>query len=316
MKPKIIGRLIEAGKLAETNVPSAIEAIKASSLTWDSLHKGPAEGWRAAGQTLFHDHLKCLARALALVDALPMFRSGSVAPVIWIFQELERREDPELLSMAEWIVEHDQENGYVPFGTMAHREERLNALRAHDAHKKLVAERRELHAVLEVKNSEYSNDLRQQLGSLEHEVSLNKWLKSQHDEMSRRTQEAEELGRAKAEVAELARKCAGRDDEVARLTEELLTRDRMIAKLTRDRKRQSIIESGAILNSEDRFKFIFRNPQLPILSLPEEWACHDEKVLVFLKPEIRNALISRMQRIRRGPWRGVYNALCKLEAGE
>src|SRR5687767_2242523 len=94
----------------------------------DAINRRAWQDWNAVIRRMIDEDVDALARGLSLADTLPGWIGGSVAAVIWVFQELERRSFPGLLALAEWIIEHDR-NLYALFGTMKHREERLESLR-------------------------------------------------------------------------------------------------------------------------------------------------------------------------------------------
>jgi hypothetical protein len=77
-----------------------------------------ADAWTGPLSGLPINALVSLARALALVDAMPGFYRGSVAPVIFVIQELSARHYPyqELHELIDWIRKHDPKNDYLPFG--------------------------------------------------------------------------------------------------------------------------------------------------------------------------------------------------------
>lgn len=69
------------------------------------------------GKTLSEEDAVSLARALALVDTMPEFSSGSVAPVVWIMKVLMGRlDDEKRRELQDWVVKHDPHNHYLPYG--------------------------------------------------------------------------------------------------------------------------------------------------------------------------------------------------------
>jgi hypothetical protein len=98
MKEETISKLIAAGAAAERDVGSAKRAIQNIMLTWDELHEGAGAPWQEQG----------------VVDAMPEFFSGSVAPVVWIMRVLSRRLNFEKFhALLDWVEKHDPRNSWI-----------------------------------------------------------------------------------------------------------------------------------------------------------------------------------------------------------
>ena len=78
------------------------------------------EFWESIAAGLSDADLADLIKALTVAEhSLPHFRSGSVAPVIFLFRHLRSRQFSGVDELADWIVRHS-DNDYLPWGSSRH----------------------------------------------------------------------------------------------------------------------------------------------------------------------------------------------------
>ena len=121
MKDNTIATLLSLGD----NVLNHLDTL---ALTWAELHEWRPSEIEEKLKALSTADVAKLTRSLVLLDTARKYASGSVAPAIWFFQVLERRNYPDLLQLAEWI-DKVNDNPYLPFGTQRYRSEYFEKLR-------------------------------------------------------------------------------------------------------------------------------------------------------------------------------------------
>lgn len=107
---------------------NVLDHLDTLALTWAELHEWQPSDYGEKLKDLSTGDVAKLTRSLVLLDTARQYGSGSVAPAIWFFQVLERRNYPDLLQLAEWI-DKVNDNPYLPFGTQRYRSEYFERLR-------------------------------------------------------------------------------------------------------------------------------------------------------------------------------------------
>lgn len=121
MKDNTIATLLSLGD-------NVLDHLDTLALTWAELHEWQPSDYGEKLKALSTADVAKLTRSLVLLDTARQYGSGSVAPAIWFFQVLERRNYPDLLQLAEWI-DKVNDNPYLPFGTQRYRSEYFEKLR-------------------------------------------------------------------------------------------------------------------------------------------------------------------------------------------
>ena len=292
--PEVVRALVEAGRAACQGLGRAVPFLM------QIQHQGVVnrqhwESWDAITRTMRTEDVVDLVRGLALADSLPGWGGGSVAGVIWVWRELERRDVADLSDLAEWVVKHDS-NGYAPFGTMKHRELRLARLAAHKA----MVMRME-------KNKRLEAELRGRMTSAEYEEAFGAWLAA-HLRGIKAAQEAQALLRRDAgQIVVLGSRLTAQEGKLSTL-------ESQIARKNRAEKREALLRKGAALSSVERLRLVAANRDMPLAVFPADWAFVGASIVMDVDRSTRVLLAERLKDRRKGPWRRLYQTLCEIDA--
>lgn len=108
-------------RLAEIGNASDFEALASCLGDYPGLMDGQMmrqrpDYWYTVADKLSDQDLVGLIKALTVAETtLPHFRSGSVAPVIFLFRRLAERNTVEMDPLADWVLGHT-DNNYLPWG--------------------------------------------------------------------------------------------------------------------------------------------------------------------------------------------------------
>jgi hypothetical protein len=291
--PEVVRALVEAGRAACQGLGCAVPFLM------QIQHQGAVnrkhwESWDAITRAMRTEDVVDLVRGLALADSLPGWSGGSVAGVVWVWRELERRDVAELRDLAEWVVKHDP-NGYAPFGTMKHRESRLARLAANKATSLRKADNQRLEA-----------ELRGRLTTDEYEEALGAWLAASLRGI-KDAQEAQALLRnAVGQIAALGVRLTAQEGKLATLESQIYRKN--LAE-----KREALLRDGAALSSVERLRLVATRSDIPIGVFPVDWASVASSVLLELDRATRLILAARIRDRRTGPWRRLHKTLCEID---
>jgi|688.fasta_scaffold434241_1 hypothetical protein len=108
-------------RLAEIGNVSDFEALPSCIGSYPELMDGQMmrqrpDYWYAVAERLSDQELEGLIKALTIAEkTLPNFRSGSVAPVIFLFRRFADRKTVAIDPLADWVLSHT-DNNYLPWG--------------------------------------------------------------------------------------------------------------------------------------------------------------------------------------------------------
>jgi len=291
---QVVALLIEAGRLAEDQ-PGDPESLLERVQPHGGINRLARKTWDLLTGPMCENDVVALTRGLALADGIPGWSGGSVAGVIWSFQELERRSYSGLLELAEWVIAHDR-NPYAPFGTMVHRDERLTSLRLS----------REVESSI-LQNARLERMLRDRMAPLEFERLHHHWLQTTFESVEATTE-------ARQVNDELALSLEQAQGQLKSVTEELATLRRRATKRQRSEARSALLRDGTGLSPAERLRIVGAKEDVALGVFPPDWACTKASVLESLDDETRTALKQRLEGRRHGAWRRVYEALCRVDA--
>jgi len=104
-----LGRTNNLDAMESHEISASIhEAVEINRLHWP--------WWDAVTRSLSYDDLVSLFKAVVTVERVLNWSGGSVAAAIWIFREMQQRNEVPTDELADWALAHT-ENHYVPFGT-------------------------------------------------------------------------------------------------------------------------------------------------------------------------------------------------------
>lgn len=275
--------LANAGAIAETELLQAIESLR-RLLPDARFLEGDFGVMRARAESLDTPDLVNVARALCLLDS--MASRGSVATVIGYFAALEGRDYPDLYPLALWMRSVNS-NPYVPFGTFKYGDQRLDDL----SRRYMLRRTREANARLMA-------DLRQKVGELALEESINQRLTELMREADEKAAVANQLRDMRDQISELSGRCD-------RLAQEAARQERHIDSL----EFREFLQRGESLTAAGRLELILGQDRWMPSAFPAHWAEISNVDLAGLPESHRQALATRISRVRRGPWRLLYNRL-------
>lgn len=284
---EVVEILIEAGRNTQERLDIAVP------LLMKILPHIP--GFRdldAITKQLSTEDVVSLTRGLALAESLPGKQWGSITPVPWAFQELELRGYPGLLALLNWIIEHDP-NDYTCYKCNELGERLYNLKMLHEEQRSLAATKFE--------NTRREDELRLTMPPMEYERAYGAWLASTLEAQAVQSRENE----ARHSIAALQRK-------LAEMAEELAALRCRLTRTERAQTRAALLIDGAALDPVERLRLVAARPNIPIAMVPADWACLDPTVLVALDRGTRQALASRLEDRKKGPWRKMYRALREL----
>lgn len=111
----LLTRLAEIGNASEFGaLPSCLRNYP--TLMDGQMMRQSPDYWYAVAAKLSDQEVVGLIKALTVVETqIPNFRSGSVAPVIFLFRRLADRNTVAIDVLADWVLEHT-DNNYLPWG--------------------------------------------------------------------------------------------------------------------------------------------------------------------------------------------------------
>lgn len=111
----LLTRLAEIGNASDFGALAACLGDYPRLMDGQMMRQRP-DYWYAVADSLSDQELVGLIKALTVAEtALPNFRSGSVAPVIFLFRRLRERSTVEIDPLADWVLGHT-DNNYLPWG--------------------------------------------------------------------------------------------------------------------------------------------------------------------------------------------------------
>ncbi|MEI6541658.1 MAG: hypothetical protein WCO86_19365 [Planctomycetota bacterium] len=117
---QVVETLIEIGNGCEGPVLSELSAKLDSLQRYDEINREHWSAWDQVTGAMPLDRLIGLAKGLTLAEDFLNWAGGSVAAVIWVFREIQKRDDKRANEVADWILPRTQ-NPYVPFGRLNFR---------------------------------------------------------------------------------------------------------------------------------------------------------------------------------------------------
>lgn len=279
----IVEKLIEIGRADSVNTPAVVARLK----ELECAHEPGCFDWRKWEPIIAPmatEELATLAKGLALAEErLVRWRGGSVAPVIPVWRELQRRNACLAESIGKWIAQHDP-NPYAPSGSGGSRSHFLHALEVETA---------------ENANADLEQEVRKHWGDLE-------WLQHKAEWLQRELDTARERER-------LAQQEQARQDREKRLTSEvesLQRQVRLLGSFHRAEQRRRLVQKAEHLTEVERLKIVASKTEFPISSFPIQWATVEDATLRALSPEERASLVERLRDRKKGPWKQVFERLC------
>jgi hypothetical protein len=116
IKAQIIEILVRAGRepgFDVSQVPAEMESVRSE----DAINRLHWREWdRVTGGMVIEDVI-ALAKALTVCEERFRWSGGSVAAVIWVYREVERRDRELAQHLAVWVLARTS-NAWVPFGSM------------------------------------------------------------------------------------------------------------------------------------------------------------------------------------------------------
>lgn len=284
LNASLINRILDLGRRRDLESPDVLDSFK-DLQSYDWINRLAWTTWDNAAADLSVEETASLARALATMEQGWKWSGGSVAAVIWVFRNLQRR-DPQLAGhAARWLVKHSS-NPWVPFGRQSER----SALKS-----QLEVER------LSTQNSEREQTLRISLGALALERKKEQWLRDElaahqrwqdacnERDRVRREREVRLLERRRRREAQFERYCQWRTDT--------------------SHDRQRLIDEACPLSPETRLQLIANQRQLPVDCFPPDWAEVEETTIGGLPAPLVDQLLQRFSRRPKGSWRDLKRKL-------
>lgn len=114
--------------------------------------------------------------------------------------------------------------------------------------------------------------------------------------------------------AELERQKAAKEAKAERLALRQVDVDKHHSKKSdNDLQRRDLITAGETLDPIGRLRLIVDNPQMHMMSFPEEWSQISEQVLKCIDPELAQSLCSRLLNTKSKPWKILEQLLTAIK---
>ena len=138
--PETTRLLIETGKLTsnDTEILNMLHRIKEQ----DFINRLGPRNLQKTYRDMETSELIALVKGLTLAEKVFRWIGGSAASVIWLFWEVEKRDQIAAEKLSSWIYENS-ENPYLPFGSQRFRTSSLSNYRVLVAHYKIQLDKYE-----------------------------------------------------------------------------------------------------------------------------------------------------------------------------
>lgn len=262
----------------------------------DDINRLGPQQWYALLEPYSVSDCVKIASGLALAEAINHWCGGSVAGIIWVYNEIARRDHTKAEELAFYVEETwrnlNYENSWAKFVYQA-REKRKA---------KLIEE--EIRGLI-TKQSKTEQILIQELGIrtwlsrkarfLENELSIVKQLQNGRTENN-------SLKNANSSLTE-------RVDELMAKNSELRVTNRQLQKYYNTHERRLLIQKGDSVGVREKIAIICQDGASNINSFPETWAKNIAASLTGLNDQEIAALFERTQRATSKAWRNLKKEL-------
>jgi len=284
----LVEQLILIGKSNpdEEQVALLLEQIRNK----DEVNRLQWAEWDSITKTMTTQDVAALAKGLGLAESSLRWCGGSVAAVIWVFRELQRRDPGVAEAVAEWIGSRWVEAGYDNYW-------------AHFPNAHELRRRREIREARK-ENDGIEVELKRAWDALPWEKHKHEWLLRELEEsrvrQERKRQEDEHRAREQSLV-----------DELEKLKSENSSLTKQLNRMRHAEDRRRLLQEAEHLSSVERLRLIAER-DFDIGFYPEEWANVETEVLISLNQEARQKLIDKLRERRKGPWKSMISRLLRL----
>lgn len=114
---EIIDRFVRLGQANSENDPS-FKTLLSEISSYSHVNRLHWNEWNPFTKKMSTSNLESLIKGLTIAETHYKWSGGSVAAVIWVFNQFANREQPQLVEkVAMWVFEN-RWNCYIPFGTL------------------------------------------------------------------------------------------------------------------------------------------------------------------------------------------------------
>jgi hypothetical protein len=117
--------LITAGQDLNLDMPEALARLEPFE-GWDAINRTGWQVWDRVAERLTLADLILLTQILTVLEREFEWPGGSVSSVIWLLQNLRRREPRIAALVADWVVQRTN-NQYLPFGSHSSRQQWIDS---------------------------------------------------------------------------------------------------------------------------------------------------------------------------------------------
>ena len=284
----VLDKLVAIGRSDPDSeqVASLLEQIKHK----DEVNRLHWAEWDSLTRTMTTEDVAALAKGLGLAESRLRWLGGSVAAVIWVFRELQRRDPGTAEAVAEWIgtqwVEAGYENDWVHFpGAQELR------------HRREIREARK-------ENDSIEDELKRGWDALPWEKHKHEWLVREREESRVRQERQRQDDERRARERSLA-------DELKKLKSEYSSLTKQLNRMRHAEDRRRLLQEAEHMSSPERLRLIAER-DFDIGFYPEEWAHVEAQLLTSLSQEVRQKLIDKLRERKKGPWKSLVDRLIRL----
>jgi hypothetical protein len=279
LTPQLMDRLLALGFRPDLDSLQVLEEFS-DLRAQDWINGASSTVWSAAAVDLAIGDLAAVIRAVVTMENGWKLVGGSGASALWLLRRLKERDERVAKDVAAWIL--SRSNPFNPeVGSLA---------------------RALLHGALVRENAESECRLRRVLPDLVWEQKKATWLQALLAECApqlERRQREDERQRREDERQRPERE--RRQREIEQQRQEYQSREaRRVEKL--NRRRESLLAIGAARDPKSRLEDLSHEAQIPIPSLPPEWADVDDDILRALSVKVRTLLVQRLRAASNGRW--------------
>lgn len=287
----VIQKLISLSEMtpSDDNFKTSVENLKAD----DKINRLNPQHWRSLLKYFTVSDCVKIGKGLALAEAMNHWCGGSVAGIIWVYDEIFRRNEIEAKRFSFFVEETwrnlNYNNHWAKFVDYA-REKRKAKL-------------------IEEKINQLASTQSQIEKSLMQELGRETWLKRKANFLENELSIIKQLQSIRSDNESLKKHV----EELTKKNSELLAKNYQLQTYFKTSVRRLLIQKGDAAGCHEKVKIICQNQIFNINSFPESWAKDIINSLGELDSEEINVLIEILNKATSKLWRSLKK---KLEEGD